>query len=159
MYDNSKGRIATTSLRPSGPLVDFIKREEALRLKAYQDQGGVWTIGWGHTGGVTMGQEITEEQATSFLKADLAEAAHVLAAGSPLKLFQHEYDALVSFIFNIGAGQFVSSTLRRALKMGRYDLAADEFKRWNKVKGKISNGLKKRRWREEKLFREALYRA
>lgn len=159
MYDNSKGRISSTSLRLSAPGANFIKSFEELRLRSYQDQGGVWTIGWGHTAGVGPGMTITEEQAESFFKNDAMEAAHILNAGVPVGLYQYEYDALISIIFNIGGAQFASSTLRRALRMARYDLAADEFPRWNKVKGKVSNGLKKRREWERRMFVEGTYRS
>lgn len=158
MYDGSQGRLPATSLRCSEPGRNFIKGYEKLRLKAYQDQGGVWTIGWGHTAGVQMGQTCTEEQAESWFKNDIQDAAHILNAGAGLKLFQCEYDALCSLIFNIGGAQFASSTLRRALQAGRYDLAADEFPRWNKVKGKTSNGLVKRRAHEREMFLLATYR-
>lgn len=159
MNHTAEKRLAPSMLRPSIGCKAFIKRFEELRLKAYQDQGGVWTIGWGHTGGVQMGDLITQEQAESFFKNDLSEPARVLAAEKGVELYQHEYDALVSFIYNVGAAQWSTSTMRRALKIGRHDLAADEFKRWNKVKGKISRGLARRRHEEEMMFREASYRA
>lgn len=158
MNATAEKRLAPSMLRPSAGCKAFIKRWEELRLKAYQDQGGVWTIGWGHTAGVRMGDLITEEQAESFFKNDISEPMRVLSAEKSIVLYQHEYDALVSFIYNIGPAQWSSSTMRRALKMGRHDLAADEFKRWNKVKGKISRGLVRRRHDEEQMFNSATYR-
>lgn len=159
MSDATKTRYPASMLRMSLPGRNFVKRFEELRLKAYQDQGGIWTIGYGHTRGVKMGDVITEAQAETYLKGDLMEAERALALDSGVNLFQHEYDALVSLIFNIGVGHYSSSTIRRTLKMKRYDLAADEFPRWNKVKGKVSNGLKRRRHDEREIFVKATYRA
>ncbi len=132
--------------------LDLLKGFEGLRLKAYEDRAGVWTIGYGHTRGVKEGQLITEYQAEQLLLSDveICEEAILRHVDAPLRQCEHE--ALVSLIFNIGAGAFATSTLRTKLndrdKLG----AALQFTRWNKitVKGKkvVDDDQTARRTRE-----------
>jgi len=159
MYDNSKGRISPKLLRASQPVIEHIKGYEKLRLFAYDDGFGTLTIGWGHTGGVRQGQIITEAEARRLLQLDIQTAEGVLRLCHKFRLYQFEYDALVSFIFNIGGGNFLKSTMREALDMQRHDLAADEFGRWIYSKGKKARGLIPRRAVEERIFREGTYHA
>ena len=103
--------------------VNFIKSHEALRLKAYQDSKGVWTIGWGHTKGVKPGDVITREQAEQFIRDDFAWVERTLNADlvtgrdKPL-VTQNEFDALCSLVFNIGSDAYLESTVRRKNKQG-----------------------------------------
>lgn len=136
----------------SQPGLDFIKDFEKLRLDAYQDEAGVWTIGYGHTGGVHAGDECTEEEADEMLMWDLAEAEDGVRMNVDVDLEQHEYDSLVSFAFNCGVPAFHSSTLLRLLNQGNKRAAALQFKRWNKSGGHVSNGLIRRREGERKMF-------
>ena len=135
--------------------IDFICRREGLELEAYKDIKGIWTIGYGHTGTeVKFKMTITKEQAKEYLAKDLAIAEKAL---TPIKnLTQYEYDALVSLVFNIGTTKFKNSTIRRLLLQGNKDLAANQFKVWNKVTigndKVVSNGLVNRRAMETKLF-------
>lgn len=133
--------------------LNLIKYYEQLRLAAYlPTPEDVWTIGYGHTKGVMYGLTCIEEQALAWLMEDCAEAeTAVNEIGVPLS--QNKFDALVSFVFNVGTTAFEKSTIRRLLKDGDYDGAANEFKRWNKQKGKVLNGLTARRKKEEELFR------
>lgn len=137
----------------SGRGFDLIKRYEQLRLKAYlPTPDDVWTIGFGHTAGVAPGLTCIEAQADAWLFEDSRDA---MAAVNEVQvpLTQNQYDALVSFTFNVGAGAFRASTMRRLLDTREYDLAAGQFGRWNKQKGKVLAGLTRRRAEEEALFR------
>ena len=137
--------------------VNFIKSHEALRLKAYQDSKGVWTIGWGHTKNVHPGDVITREQAEQFIRDDFAwvertlNADLVIGRDKPL-VTQNEFDALVSFVFNVRRESYLGSTLRRKLKAGDKMGAAGEFKRWIYSDHKIAPGLIPRRDAERRLF-------
>lgn len=131
-----------------------IAQHEGLRLQAYPDPGTggePWTIGVGHTGGVKKGDRITRDQAMEYLAKDLAAAeAAIAAVRAPLN--QNQFDALVSLVFNIGAGAFRGSTLLRLLNMGDYGGAADQFLRWNRAGGRVMDGLTNRRRDERALF-------
>ena len=133
--------------------IDMIKKYEDLRLKAYlPTPHDVWTVGWGHTSGAFKGQVITTEQAEEFLRKDLAWVTKVISDAVKVPLTQMQYDALASFIFNIGGPSFHTSTMLQ--KLNAYDFvgASKEFPRWNKQKGKILNGLITRRALEQEYF-------
>jgi GH24 family phage-related lysozyme (muramidase) len=132
--------------------LNLIKRFEGLRLTAYDDGVGVWTVGFGHTKGVQPGDKITEEQATDFLRIDVAEASDAVARLVTVALSQNQRDALISLVYNIGSGAFEGSTLLRKLNAGDHAGAADEFTRWNKGGGRVLAGLVKRRAAERELF-------
>ncbi|MTH47490.1 lysozyme [Intestinirhabdus alba] len=135
----------------------LIQQHEGLELTAYPDPAtgaAPWTIGYGHTKGVTPGQQITREQAEQFLIEDLAIVANTITANVKVALNQNQFDALSSFIFNVGSGNFTDSTLLKKLNIGDYDGAADEFLRWDKAAGKVMPGLTKRRTAERQLFLE-----
>jgi len=133
--------------------IDFIKDFEELRLEAYDDGGGVPTIGWGSTKGVRMGDVITLEEAESMLEWDLAEAEEAVNQFVEVDMRPYEYDALVSFTFNCGVNAFHGSTLLRLLNAGDRNGAALQFPRWNKDNGKVVKGLVRRRAAEQKMFR------
>ena len=131
----------------------FIKEKEGLRLEAYRCCGGVLTIGYGHTAGVVPGMKIDLMQAEKMFLEDLQEKAEsVVNRLVKVPLTQGQYDALVSFTFNLGAGNLMKSTLLKLLNSGDYNGAAKQFKRWNKSGGKITAGLVKRREEEERMF-------
>lgn len=132
--------------------ISLITKWEGLRLKAYQDTGGVWTIGWGHTKTAKPGMVITEEQAIKLKKQDISWVEDVLNTTVEVPLKQHEYDALASFVFNIGGTQFRKSTLLKKLNDGDRLGAANEFKRWVYDNGKYIKGLENRRKDEELYF-------
>lgn len=125
---------------------------EGDRLVAYQDGGGVWTIGYGHTAGVKRGMKITEAQAQAYLKKDIGWAENAINTGVKVPLTQGQFDALVSFVFNLGISAFGNSTLLRKLNAGDYSGAASEFLRWNHDNGKVVAGLTSRRKREKDMF-------
>lgn len=125
---------------------------EGLRLKAYQCPGGVWTIGYGHTAGVKPGMVITEAQAEEYLKVNLIAFERYLN-GLGLALNQNQFDALISFIYNVGTGNFSNSTLLRKVRANPQDNSImDEFLRWVYSKGRVLPGLQRRRLAEMKLY-------
>lgn len=130
----------------------LVAQFEGLSLHAYQDQGGIWTIGYGHTQGVKAGDICTTEQALIWLGGDLGVADAALARLATVPLTQNEYDALTSLVFNIGQGNFAKSTVLGQLKQGFYPEAADAILMWNKVAGVVNNGLVRRRAAERALF-------
>jgi lysozyme len=135
---------------PAGLLLtqDF----EKCRLVAYQDSKGVWTIGWGHTAGVKRGDVCTQAQADAWLLADVQDAVYAVNHYVAIKLRQNEFDALVDFVFNVGAGNFANSTLLRKLNRGDLVGAANEFERWDMSGGVHLSGLLRRRKAEEAMF-------
>lgn len=133
--------------------VDLIKASEGLELKAYKDSVGVLTIGYGSTGThVFARQVITESQAEVLLKSDLSRFEKGVMDLVKVPLNQNQFDALVSFSFNLGLGNLKSSTLLRKLNSMDYAGASLEFERWNRAGGKILAGLTKRRLAEKALF-------
>ena len=132
--------------------IALIKEFEGLRLKAYKCPGGVWSIGYGHTAGVKSGMVITEAQAEEYLKADLIAFERYLN-GLGLALNQNQFDALVSFIYNVGTGNFSNSTLLRKVRANPQENSImDEFLRWVYSKGRVLPGLQRRRLAEMKLY-------
>lgn len=139
-------------MRTSNRGVELIKKHEKLVLKAYTCPAGKLTIGYGHTGGVNSGDVITKEQAIEHLRADLATAERALNR-TGLLLNQNQFDALVSLIFNIGAGAFARSTLLRIAKQNVNDpQIANEFRKWKYGRGFVLAGLVTRREEELKLY-------
>ena len=137
--------------------IDAIKGHEGLRLVAYLDSVGVWTIGYGDTGpGVVKGLVITKAQAEERLRKRLVEFEGHVNRAVKVRLTQNQFDALVSLVYNIGPTNFNNSTLLRKLNAGDYVGAADQFLVWNKgrVDGKlvVIDGLTNRRKAERQLF-------
>ncbi|HUN83568.1 MAG TPA: lysozyme [Terracidiphilus sp.] len=126
---------------------------EGCRLTAYQDQVGVWTIGYGHTGpDVSQGLTITSEQAQTLLAQDVGSAAACVNQAVAVQLTQDEFDALVDFVFNLGAAAFEGSTMLRLLNAGEYANAAAQFDLWDHAGGAVVAGLLRRREAEAMLF-------
>ncbi len=132
--------------------IDLIKSFEGFRAEAYLCPANVWTIGYGHTKYAKKGMLISEEQATIFLQDDLKNAENTVNAHN-LSLNQNQFDALVSFVFNCGSGNFSKSTLLRKIiaDLNNPTIAA-EFLKWNKGGRKVLNGLTKRRKAESILY-------
>ena len=130
----------------------LIRGFEGCRLKAYQDGGGIWTIGVGHTRGVKINDVITEADATNFLIADVRGAVDAINYFLEVPLNQNQFDALCSFTFNLGVGSFQTSTLLKKLNNSDYAGAAQQFLRWVYDNGKMVPGLLNRRVSESKLF-------
>lgn len=129
------------------------EREEALRLMPYQDQGGIWTAGWGHTGpDVIPGRAITREQAVIWFQHDFAKSVTAVNASVRVSVTQQEFDSLVDFTFNVGVHAFETSTLLKKLNAGDYAGANAAFKSWVFVKGQVNKGLWNRRQAEQDEF-------
>ncbi|PQK86771.1 lysozyme [Pantoea ananatis] len=139
-------------MQTSNKGMDLIKRFEGLKLEAYRDSVGIPTIGYGHTSGVKMGDVITCEQADKYLREDLLLAELTINTNVKVKLTQNQFDALASFVFNLGSGNFVKSTLLKKLNAGDFAAAADEFGKWVNAGGKKLAGLVKRRAAEREVF-------
>ena len=136
--------------------IDLLVISEGLRLTAYKDTGGVWTIGFGTTkmNGVPVkeGDRITESIAHDLMRQDLGWVEKCIEETVQVPLLQNQYDALCSFIYNIGEQQWKRSTFLSLLNEARYTEAADQFHRWRFDNGKEIFGLVKRRERERELF-------
>lgn len=138
----------------------FLQDQEGLRLTAYQDSGGIWTIGYGHTGPeVKRGLTITQEKATVYLINDVAWAEKAVNDFVKANLTQNQFDSLVSLTYNIGVGDadgyppgLRTSTVVKRINIGDYSGAAEALTWWNKVNGAVSRGLVARRSREKALF-------
>ena len=143
--------------------INLVKRFEGLhklnennQVVAYKCPAGVWTIGWGHTAGVKEGDVVTISDCENFLRQDLEECGQVIKRNVKVPLTQAQFDSLASFIFNLGAGNFKSSTLLKKLNKGSYDEVPEQLLRWNKarVDGSLTElrGLTRRRTAEATLF-------
>lgn len=146
-------------MKTSSKGIELIQQFEGLRLKAYRDSGGIWTIGYGHTGGVKSGEVITTQQANDYLIRDLEIAEEAI---NDLHLTQNQFDALVSFIFNVGCGNFERSTLRKKLIKNTNDpTIPNEFRKWIyiTVNGvpKPSSWQVKRRNKEADVYQNGNY--
>lgn len=138
--------------------LEIIKRNEGLRLDAYEDVVGVWTIGYGDTGpDVKRGLRITEEEAERRLADRLAREFEpgVLAAIRPAPTTVNQFSAMVSLAYNIGVRAFTSSTVVRMHKAGDYVAAAEAFNLWVKAGGRVYAGLVRRRQEEAELYLSA----
>ena len=136
--------------------IELIKKYEGLRLTAYRCPAGVWTIGYGHTKGVKQGQKISSEEAEKLLIEDLTPIEKNIDKMG-LKINQSQFDALVSFAFNVGINALQSSTLLKKVRVNANDITIkDEFMRWVYAGSKKLDGLVKRRKEEaEMYFKEA----
>ncbi len=132
--------------------LDLIKSFEGLRLEAYLDSVGVLTIGYGHISKVSAGDTCTEEQADEWLKSDVERAELCIENSVKVPLTQNQFDALVSFVFNLGCFALGKSTLLRKLNAGDDMAAADEFLNWCHAGGRRIDGLVRRRKEEMELF-------
>lgn len=141
-------------MKTSSKGIDLIKKYESLRLDVYKCPAGVLTIGYGHTRTAKLSKTITEAQANDLLISDLSVVeAQLNSVIKNTQITQNQFDALVSFVFNLGIGNFKNSTLLKKLLVNPYDpTIAYEFSRWNKAGGKILNGLVKRRKEEANLY-------
>lgn len=150
---------------PSARAYEIIKDFERFEPKPYLCPAHVWTIGWGHTHGVTKDTPpVTQEEAQGMLEADVAEAVRIIRRYVTVPLTQGQLDALTSFVFNVGPGVpgekdgFVwlksgnPSTLLRKINAGDFAGASDEFPKWIRSRGQVMMGLLKRRLIEKSVF-------
>jgi GH24 family phage-related lysozyme (muramidase) len=150
LASDSSSTASTKTINSKG--LRLLKSFEGLRLDAYIDPVGVWTIGYGTTTGVRPGMRITEAQAEAFLKRDLARFEKAVADLVKVRLNSDQFSALVSFTYNVGEGALASSTLLRLLNQGDVLGAADQLLRWNRGDQGELPGLTRRRKAERALF-------
>ncbi len=153
----SPEQLSATSVSTAG--IDLIGGFEGLRLAAYQDSVGIWTIGYGtikYPNGVRVkkGDTCTKEQAVSYMQYDLIEFVNTVKSSVKVPLKQTQFDALVSLTYNIGSSAFSNSTLLKKLNAKDYAGAAAQFDVWNKAGGKVIAGLTNRRAKERKYFEQ-----
>lgn len=150
------------TMKTSRKGIDFIKREEGLRLTAYKCAANKWTIGYGHTGiDVYAGLVISQDTAEQLLKTDLKAFEDLVNKVQVGTLLQHQFDALMSLIFNIGGSAFLTSTVLKELKNNDIQSAGLAFLLWNKItvnkRKVVSTSLVRRRHREMQLFLTGTY--
>lgn len=140
--------------------ISLIKAFEGFSAHPYKDVVGIWTIGYGSTRingkPVTSSTSIiTESRATDLLKDDVRQTEKDISRLIKVKITQNQFDALVSFVYNVGIGNFTSSTMLKLINQGggNSDAVAEQFRRWNKAGGKPVLGLTRRRAAEESYFR------
>ena len=156
MVDKKRYPVKTMKMSQEG--VDFIKEKEGFRGKAYQDSVGVWTIGYGTTAAalgkpVTPDMTMTEQEATKYLVEHLNDSYEPsVRRYVTTEVTQGEFDAMTSFVYNLGSGNFKRSTLLKKVNADDFRGAANEFLKWNKAGGKVLAGLTKRREEERKIF-------
>ncbi|WP_254493835.1 lysozyme [Bartonella sp. B1099] len=140
----------------------LIKQWEGLRLNAYKDAIGVWTIGYGHTNSagkpfVRKGMTITEKQAEELLCKDLRQFENAVERTVTVSLTDEQFAALVSFCYNVGTTAFCNSTLLKKLNQGEYEAVPAELQKWTKAGGKRLQGLVHRRVAEAGLWAKGAY--
>ena len=148
-------------MKTSSTMRELIREFEGCRLVAYQDPVGIYTIGCGHCGvvgndPVGPGMRITQQQADELLAMDLERFETSVERLCP-GCSQQQFDALVSFAFNVGSGALQNSTLRKHHTAGNHAAAANEFHRWNKAGGKVLAGLTRRRAAESRVYAQGDY--
>ena len=135
--------------------VALIQKFEGCELEAYKCPADVWTIGYGHTKGVVEGMKITKEEAEQMLVDELHEYENYINEYVTTALSQNQFDALVSWVYNLGPANLKASTMLKVLNSGKYEDVPAQMKRWNKAGGKVLEGLIRRREAEACLFRGA----
>ena len=132
--------------------LDLVKHFEGLVLEAYKCPAGVWTIGYGHTKDVQPGDSWSEDHADHMLEVEMEEYEKYINDLVTVELNQNQFDAMVSWVYNLGVGNLQSSTLLKVLNAGDYAGVPEQIMRWNKAGGKVLEGLTRRRQAEADLF-------
>ena len=132
--------------------LELIKTFEGLELNAYKCAAGVWTIGYGHTKSVQEGMVISEDTANDMLMEELVEYENYVNTLVTVELNQNQFDAMVSWVYNLGSSNLQASTLLKVLNAGDYGGVPAQIMRWNKAGGKVLEGLTRRSQAEADLF-------
>jgi len=132
--------------------LSLIKKFEGCELNSYKCAAGVPTIGFGSTHGIEMGMSISKARAEELLLEDISKFEDIVDKAVTVALDQHQFDALVSWTFNLGGGNLNSSTMLKVINAGDYEDVPEQIKRWNKANGKVLEGLIRRREAEALLF-------
>ena len=140
--------------------IEQLKTFEGFRSMPYLDTAGKWTVGYGHLmvsgDGLVQGSLITMGQATTLLTQDVGTAERCIN-DTGIDVTQNEFDALVSFTYNLGVGSLQRSTLLKLIKAGNKPAAALEFPKWSIVAGGHSDSILKRRLKEQACFKDGVY--
>jgi len=134
--------------------ISLIKKFEGCELEAYQCAAGVWTIGYGSTKDVKEGDTLTQKEADNLLLHEMQEYEGYIKELVKIPLKQNQFDALVSWVFNLGPANLKASTMLKFLNAGDYHLIPSQIKRWNKANGKVLEGLIRRREAEALMFED-----
>lgn len=152
-------------MKTSAAALELIREFEGFVPRWYRDPVGVWTIGYGHTDAAgspkhatSANMVLSEEEGSAILQRDLGQYEAAVTRAVKVPLNENQFGALVSFTYNLGAGNLNSSTLVKKLNAKDYKGAAAEFARWNKAGGKVLNGLVRRRAAEKALFERPVSR-
>jgi lysozyme len=132
--------------------LDLIKHFEGCELEAYKCPAGVWTIGYGHIKTAVEGMTITQHQADEMLIEEMNEYEGYINNSVRVDLTQNQFDAMVSWVYNLGSGNLNASTLLKVLNSGDYAGVPEQMLRWNKAGGRVLEGLTRRRQAEADLF-------
>ena len=132
--------------------LSLIKKFVGCELEAYLCPAGVWTIGYGHTKDVKEGDKINKEEADYLLQEEMIEYESYINDFVEVPLNQNQFDALCSWVYNLGPTNLKNSTMLRVLNEEKYADVPQEIKRWNKAGGEVLDGLIKRREAEAKMF-------
>ena len=132
--------------------LSLIKKFEGCELESYKCAAGVWTIGYGSTNGIEEGMEISQERADMLLLEDVEVFEEAVNKLVEVPLEQNQFDALVSWTFNLGSTNLQNSTLLKVLNNKDYEGVPSQIKRWNKAGGEVLQGLVRRREAEALLF-------
>lgn len=132
--------------------LSLIKKFEGLELEAYKCAAGVWTIGYGHIKDVKEGDVITKAEADEMLVHEIEEYENYVNTAVNVPLSQNQFDAIVSWVFNLGNGNLRASTMLKVINSGDHAGVPAQIKRWNKAGGKVLEGLIRRREAEALLY-------
>jgi len=141
-----------TDMNISKEGLSLIKKFEGCELEAYLCPAGVWTIGYGHTKDVKEGDKINRDEADYLLQEEMIEYESYINDFVEVPLNQNQFDALCSWVYNLGPTNLKNSTMLRVLNEEKYTDVPQEIKRWNKAGGEVLDGLIKRREAEAKMF-------
>ena len=131
---------------------ELIKKFEGCELESYRCSADVSTIGYGHTKGVSDGDSCTQDEADQMLTDDLEEFEGYVDKLVTVDLEQNQFDALVSWVYNLGPTNLSSSTMLKVLNEEKYNEVPNQIRRWNKAGGNVLDGLTRRREAEALLF-------
>ena len=132
--------------------ISLIKKFEGCEYNAYKCAADVLTIGYGHTKDVKEGDLVTQQEAENLLAEDLKEFENYINDMVTVPLNQNQFDALVSWVFNLGPANLKASTMLKVINIGNYENVPEQIKRWNKAGGKVLDGLIRRREAESLMF-------
>ena len=149
---SERTELGENNMKISQEGLALIKKFEGCKLDSYKCSAGVWTIGYGSTKGIEEGMSITQEEAEELLIKDIAVFEEEIEKAVIVPLTQHQFDALVSWTFNLGGANLNASTMLKVLNKCEYEEVPAQMKRWNKAGGKVLQGLIRRRNAEALLF-------